>query len=213
MSVEFSQIPSVLNYPRHVKGKLSSLHSDIITYVSTIYDGSYDMRNRTIRLLNTLTRYIIEGDVFPNGWSSTKNPFEGIEIEDELSLKENLQKLYISPKDVHWDIAPVTEAPTKQEAKTAPIVPKTTRSSTTKVVPSKIRTSVETDKSDLYISPPVVPQFDVNKPWVSTVIDGTIYCIYTSLPIIPTKQNEISATTDSNLMNERDLLQLYPLYI
>lgn len=211
MSVDFSQIPAKFNYPRHVKGKLSSLHSDIITYVSTIYDGSHDLRNRTIRLLNTLTRYIIEGDTFPENWSSTKNPFEGIEIEDELSLKENLEKLYINPKDVHWDISPVSESvvmPTNKLAK--PVKSVQSSSGTNKPSTTHIKIAPETDKSDLYISPPTVPQFDVNKPWVSAVIDGTVYCIYTSVPAIPTKQNEVSATTDSSLMKDEHLLRLYP---
>ena len=101
MSVEFSQIPAKLNYPRHLKGKLSSLHSDVITYVSGIYDGSHDLRTKTIRLLNTITQYIIEGDSLPVNWSSAEAPFENIDIEDEFTLKSSLEKLYINPRDIH----------------------------------------------------------------------------------------------------------------
>ena len=104
MSIEFSQIPVKLNYPRHLKGKLSSLHSDVITYVSGVYDGSHSFRTKTIRLLNTITRYVVDGDVFPSSWSSAESPFEDIEIEDEFSLKENLGNLYINPKAVNFDI-------------------------------------------------------------------------------------------------------------
>lgn len=206
MSVEFSQIPARLQYPRHIKGMLSSLHSDVVTYVSNIYDGSHELRSKTIRLLNTITRYVVEGDSFPEKWSSVKNPFENIEIEDELTLKDQLNDLYINPKMVNWDIPIVSEPARKSDAQktTTPIVPQA------KQTKQKIRTYQETDKSDLYIQSPTVPQFDINKPWVSRVIDGTVYCIYTSIPEIPTKQNEISVTTDVTKMSDSQLLNLYP---
>lgn len=208
MSIEFSQIPERLNYPRHIKGQLSSLHSDVITYVSSIYDGSHELRSKTIRLLNTLTRYVIEGDNFPKDWSSKTNPFEGFNIEDEISLKENLDTLYINPKTVNWDIPVVVESAKTSNKVDQPSVPLV--SSSPKLNTSKVKLNEETDKSDLYIQPPTVPQFDISKPWLSTVIDGTLYCIYSSVPEIPRKQNEISATTDVNLMTEVQLMNLYP---
>lgn len=208
MGVEFSQIPAKLNYPRHIKGKLSSLHSDIITFVSTVYDGSHELRSKTIRLLNTITRYIVEGDTLPEKWSSTKSPFDNIEIEDEFTLKEQLDNLYINPKTVNWDI-PIVVSDSGLTSKPVSVPLVTTPKSSTPITP-KIRTIQETDKSDLYIQPPTVPQFDVTKPYVSSMIDNTIYCIYTSLPLIPTKQNEISVTTDVNMMSESQLLHLYP---
>lgn len=216
MNVEFSQIPAKLNYPRQIKGKLSSLHSDIITYVSSIYDGSYNLRSKTVRLLNTLTWYLVNGDALPPGWSSTINPFDNIDIEAELVLKEQLGNLYINPRDINWDIAVVASNTTveiesseddeTEDEATAPIVSQTHQAHKT----NKVKLIQETDKSDLYIAPPSVPQFDTRKPWMSTLIDDTVYCIYTSIPLIPTKQNEISVTTDVNMMSEAQLLNLYP---
>ena len=216
MNIEFSQIPAKFNYPRHIKGKLSTLHSDVISFVSKVYDGSHELRSKTIRLLNTITRYIVEGDAFPANWSSNSNPFENIEIEDELTLKDQLETLYINPKAINWDISIVAEnagiTSKKEQQPAAPIVPKD--AVVNRTVPSSTNSNIklikETDKSDLYIQPPVVPQFDINKPWMSTVIDGTVYCIYTSIPEIPTKQNEISATTNVHLMTDAQLLNLYP---
>lgn len=209
MSIEFSQIPAKLNYPRHVKGKLASLHSDIITYVASIYDGSHELRSKTIRLLNTVTRYVVEGDAFPDSWVASRNPFEAIEIEDELSLKDTLDSLYINPKLVDWDIPVVAEHKSQRvmPSTAAPIVPVQSRTNNAGL---KIKLSKETDKSDLYIQPPVVPQFDTSKPWMSSVIDDTVYCIYTSVPEIPTKQNEISVTTDVSKMSDAQLMNLYP---
>ena len=215
MSVEFSQIPAKLNYPRHFKGKLSSLHSDVITYVSGIYDGSHDLRTKTIRLLNTITQYIIEGDSLPANWSSAEAPFENIDIEDEFTLKSSLEKLYINPRQIHWDIPIVVEKSTSiqldepiESSKTVPIVPTVKNSKTHQKM--KVKISPVTKKEDLYIQSPLVPQFDVKKPWIRTVIDGSVYCVYESIPSVPTKQNEISVTTRVNMMSESQLLNLYP---
>ena len=215
MSVEFSQIPAKLNYPRHLKGKLSSLHSDVITYVSGIYDGSHDLRTKTIRLLNTITQYVIEGDSLPVNWSSAEAPFENIDIEDEFTLKSSLEKLYINPREIHWDIPIVAEKSTSiqlddpiESSKTVPIVPTVKNSKTHQKM--KVKISPVTRKEDLYIQSPLVPQFDVKKPWIRTVIDGSVYCVYESIPSVPTKQNEISVTTKVNMMSESQLLNLYP---
>lgn len=203
MSIEFSQIPAKLNYPRHLKGKLSSLHSDVITYVSGIYNGSHDLRTKTIRLLNTITRYVIDGDSFPRNWSSAESPFENIEIEDEFSLKSELGDLYINPKVINWDIS-ITENNVLSSNSKRATVQKKQKSAT------KIQTKKQTPKEDLYIQSPVVPQFDTRKVWIRAVIDGSVYCIYESIPAIPTKQNEISVTTNVDMMSESQLLNLYP---
>ena len=203
MSIEFSQIPACLNYPKNIKGKLSSLHSDIITYVSNNYDGSHDMRMRTVCLLNTVSRYLIDGDALPTGWDPHK-PFQKIVVESDLDLRDQLGDVYINPKNVNWDIQISSSTQPSVENHSYRVLPP-------KKSQSKIKISEETDKSDLYISPPAVPQFDVNKPWASTIIDGTQYCIYTSLPVVPTKQNEISVTTNVDLFSESQLLHLYPL--
>lgn len=68
----------------------------------------------------------------------------------------------------------------------------------------------ETPKEDLYIQPPKYPQFDFNKPWLSMEDKGDQLVIYTTLPEIPTKQNEISVTTDPNRMTDSEFMNLYP---
>lgn len=246
MSIEFSQITAKLNYPSQIKGKLSSLHADVITYVCKIYDGSHKLRTRTISLMNTLSRYIQDGDTIPDNWNPEINPFDNIEIEDDDDLKLALGSLYIVPKNIEWDIPVVKEvevasiasirggdeaevsksASASEATRVNKQAAKSTNSgkihSVTSNVPmgstlkkktrfaSRVKLVDETDKRDLYIASPVVPQFDVNRPWMSTVIDGTMYCVYTSIPLIPTKQNEISVTTNVDLMGDSDLMNLYP---
>ena len=68
----------------------------------------------------------------------------------------------------------------------------------------------ETNKSDLYIQPPVVPQFNTKEVLARGYMHGSTYCVYSSEPKIPTKQNEISATTDVNLMIDSDFMKLFP---
>ena len=67
-----------------------------------------------------------------------------------------------------------------------------------------------TPKEDLYIQPPKCPRFDINKIWMSTTINGDNLVIYTTLPEIPTCQNEISVTTNPAIMTEEEFMALYP---
>lgn len=70
--------------------------------------------------------------------------------------------------------------------------------------------SNKTPKEDLYIQPPTIPRFDSKHPVFSQYADGNLYVIYPSLPLIPTRQNEISATTEIDKMSDSDLLKLFP---
>lgn len=68
----------------------------------------------------------------------------------------------------------------------------------------------DSTKEDLFIQGPKVPRFDVNAPFLYQVDGNDILAIYTTLPLVPTKQCEISCTTDVNLFSDSDLLKLYP---
>jgi len=67
-----------------------------------------------------------------------------------------------------------------------------------------------TPKQDLYIQAPNVPQFDYSRPWIRGREGADNLVIYTTLPEIPTKQNEISVTTDVSKMRYEELMHLYP---
>lgn len=70
-----------------------------------------------------------------------------------------------------------------------------------------------TPKEDLYLKPPTFPQFYADKVWKSGYVDGSQLVIYVTKPEIPTKQNEISCTTDVSLMTSSDLMKLFPNHI
>lgn len=67
-----------------------------------------------------------------------------------------------------------------------------------------------TPKEDLYIQPPRYPRFDVDKIWLKQNAGADTLIIYTTLPEVPTRQNEISITTNINKMTDSELMNLYP---
>ena len=69
---------------------------------------------------------------------------------------------------------------------------------------------VATPKQDLYIQSPTVPRFDYSKKWLYGHEGADDLVIYTTLPEIPTRQNEISCTTDVTKMSYNELIKLFP---
>ncbi len=87
-------------------------------------------------------------------------------------------------------------------------------SNTYAAVDSSLKEEVLTPKHAVSLKHPAIPQIDYSKaPWISGVVNGEEYAIYESLPRIPTVQNEISVTTDSSLMRDRDFLNLFPNHV
>lgn len=87
-------------------------------------------------------------------------------------------------------------------------------SNTYAAVDSNLKAEVLTPQHAVSLKHPAIPQIDYSKsPWISGVVNGEEYAIYESLPRIPTVQNEISVTTDSSIMRDRDFLNLFPNHV
>lgn len=87
-------------------------------------------------------------------------------------------------------------------------------SNTYAVVDNDLKAEVLTPQHAVSLKHPAIPQIDYSKaPWISGVVNGEEYAIYESLPRIPTVQNEISVTTDSSIMRDRDFLNLFPNHV
>lgn len=87
-------------------------------------------------------------------------------------------------------------------------------SNTYAAVDSNLKAEVLTPQHAVSLKHPAIPQIDYSKaPWISGVVNGEEYAIYESLPRIPTIQNEISVTTDSSIMRDRDFLNLFPNHV
>ena len=213
--VKFTQLPDKLIYPARIRAKLSTLHSDVITYVVSNFKNTAKYKRQVVDTLNTISVYIKNNDALPSDWS-VSNPLTNLELLDSSFCEDTLGNLCIKVKDIIWD---VQESETDEQISTDTVVTAKTSSEDT-VTSSKV-VNVEpkrdigvvvspTPKENLYIKPPTIPQFDASKPWLQSQLNQNVYTIYESLPIIPVNQSQISVTTDVSKMTIMDMMKLYP---
>ena len=219
--IPFSQIPNKLKYPASIKGTLSSIHSIIISYVAKNYINARTYRIKVIDVMNNLTYRVLVNDDLGLVWNEN-DPLKLAAYVDYSVVRKNIGSLYLEYSDVEFDIDETDEVPEVKEKSSNPMAdlkaavevrPKKKPIATPKkvdVVANTLPTATPTPKEDLYIKYPTVPQINVNDVYVSQYINGELYTIYKSLPLIPTKQSEISATTNAELMSNTDLMRLYP---
>lgn len=206
--IKFTNISETYKVQRNVKGKLSSLHSSLITYVIAHFDGTLAYKQQVVRVLNILTYAVYASELLPYNWS-VEDPFVNIPDIDDDDIQEVLGSVYLTVDAIDWDIEVVDSAPiegTKMRPVTS--LPTATVAPAQAVVPTN-----ETPTTDLYIQAPDVPQFDVTKPWIQKQCGADMMTIYTTLPEIPKRQRDISITTDINLMTDDDLMRLYPNHL
>ena len=206
--IRFTSISETYKVQRNVKGMLSDLHSSIITYVMSHFDGTLANKQQIVRVLNILTYAVYASESLPFSWSRN-DPFVNIpDIDDDL-IQEVLGDVYLTVDAIDWDV-PVTENPTIAPTN---IVRPMTSVSNTSLPTYKDATIKETPSTDLYIQAPDIPQFDVTRPWMQKQCGADMLVIYTTLPEVPKRQRDISITTDVNIMTDSDLLNLYPNHI
>lgn len=213
--VKFTQLPDKLIYPARIRAKLSTLHSDVITYVVSNFKNTAKYKRQVVDTLNTISVYIKNNDALPSDWS-VSNPLTNLELLDSSFCEDTLGNLCIKVKDIIWD---VQESETDEQISTDTVVTAKTSSEYTvtssKVVNVKPKRDIgvvasPTPKENLYIKPPTIPQFDASKPWLQSQLNQNVYTIYESLPIIPVNQSQISVTTDVSKMTIMDMMKLYP---
>ena len=222
--IKFTAISEKYAVSNLVKGKLSRAHSMLITYVSTHFKDTRKFKQDVVDALNLLTYAVYTDDPMLLSWS-TKQPFKTMpeSISPEL-IEETLGELFLDIDSIEWDVEPVfsdgSDSVDTVESKTsfaatpsggAVMSQKRASSSinSRQNIPNTAQIS-KTDKKDLYIQSPAVPQFNYNSKWLTGQVDGEEFTIYSTLPEIPTKQNEISCTTDVTKMTDAELLKLYP---
>lgn len=232
-TIDFLQLTSKLPYPPAIKGKLSTIHATVMDQFLSTYTNKHTEKLYVVHAINCISYMYISSDSLPFGWRED-DPIHTFYNYDDDFLEESLSKInmYITTKDIDWtNVTPVessgsisSDLPAIEITPVAPSVtlatPKQTQMAigtlpvidqVSSVYQSPILNLINpTDKSDLYIQPPAVPRFDSAHPIVAGVIDDCAYTIYPSYPIIPTKQNEISMTTDVNKMSDQDLRRLFP---
>ena len=236
--IKFSDIPEKYAVPRGFKSKLSEVHSSVISYVFDNYRDTKKYRQSVVDALNRLTFCIMQNCPPPFNWVSD-DPLRTMPDDiDAATIESSLGGYYLTPEAIDWDVTAVSDdsafiddlmpsRPTVSKPVQAEVNSPATITSNyhpnviknkplqavrdlPKVEENSRRNVSITPKEDLYIQPPRCPRFDVNKIWASAFVGNDNLVIYTTLPLIPTKQNEISITTDPTSMTDSELMALYP---
>lgn len=215
--IKFTDISEKYKVNKSVKGKLSELHALLITYVSSNFRDTKKYKQMVVDALNLITYAVYASESLPFDWSPSK-PFDNLPKIDRDLVEETLGDIMLTVDGIIWDVKPThLELDEPSTSASDSVEPTTVKAVTTRPIsrPRAIAVAAgdpvsPTQKQDLYIQPPNVPQFDYNKVWMSGVEGADNLVIYTTLPEIPTKQNEISCTTDVTKMRYSELIQLYP---
>lgn len=217
--IKFTSISERYKSDRAYKGKLSELHSMLIEYVVHNFKNTKKYKQQVVDALNIITYAVYSGDPLPFDWKPS-NPFDNVPDFDEDLIEDTLGDIFLTVEGIDWDVKPTDNIAnvyneSKQESLTD--APKSTvKRNPNSVNPSKrvlSSTTVSgspTPKQDLYIQAPVAPRFDYTKKWLEGHEGADDLVIYTTLPEIPTRQNEISCTTDVTKMTYSELMNLYP---
>lgn len=237
--IRFTDIPEKYAIPRSFRGKQSEVHSAVVTYVFDHYKDTKKYRQSIVDSLNILTYCVMQNEFPSFDWAYT-NPLENMpEIDMEL-VESTLGDFYLTPEAIEWDVSPSSElvsgseeskpnvkvveieAPSftkKQDAKKEtsdkqPSIANRPLQQVKKQQKAEIVSKIKpTPKEDLYIQPPHCLRFDVTKIWKTVDTGSDKLVIYTTLPEIPTCQNEISVTTDPARMTDDEFMALYPNHI
>lgn len=215
--IRFTSISEKYQVDRACKSKISELHSNLITYVVNHFKDTKRYKQQVVDVLNIMTYAVYSGDLLSPDWRMS-NPLENIpEMEDGL-IEETLGDIYLTVDSIEWDVKPTDGSFEDSDSK--PISTPQKVSSSTNLEKKKVQSSTSrpvnrravnpTPKQDLYIQSPVVPRFDYTKAWIQGHEGADNLVIYTTLPEIPTRQNEISCTTDVTKMSYSELMNLYP---
>ena len=203
---------SELPYPRKFKATLSSLHASVVDYAVAHYDGTKAFQRKIIRLMNSISYHVISGDTLPDSIINNTGDFSGVTIVDDNDAEETIGDLFISAPNVDWSGFDIIRS---DDPETTPeINNEVQRKNISVITTNPIQSNIgdpPTPATHLYLIAPKIPRFDVDHdPWYRTVSHGKVCEIYKSLPLIPKRQVDITVTTDPGLMNEIELMSLYP---
>lgn len=212
--IKFTNISENYQVKKAFKGTLSSMHSSVITYVVKHYQGTAKYKEKVVKVLNTITYAVYAAEPLPFDWSP-QNPFVNMPEIDDDTIRDVLGDIYLTADAIEWDLKVVEEPSDNLEQKPAQNIIAVARPTFTPIDKKEENPSVDysvkpTDPLDLYLQAPEVPQFDFNKPFMSGVDGADALVVYTTLPEVPKRQRDISATTDINKMSDADLINLFP---
>lgn len=208
--MKFSEISEAIKYPPQYRANIQSVVADIIAYVSTHIPERLQGKKNIIECINKVAYLIVTGESLPDGWTVDRLN-DGLPDIDSGGMLETLGDCYIYITDITWDI-------TDHNFSTTPVINLADLQPTAITAGGKITPKVpalaskpvyESSIEDIYLMPKT-PQFDIKDINRSKTIDELQYVLYNSVPRIPTKQCEVSMTTNVDEMTEKELLALFP---
>lgn len=224
--IKFTSISESYKVDPKKKGKISELHSKLITYVTNNFKNTRKYKQQVVDALNLITYVVYADEPLPFSWSLTK-PLDSLPEMDKDLIEDTLSNIFLTVDSIEWDLDPNMDSTSNYNI-TEPIESKSTSSEKSYDSKKQVEGSthspkqskgfsklsrsvfVPTNKEDLYIQSPSVPQFDYNNVWLKGNDGADQLAIYVTLPEIPTKQNEISVTTDVDSLTRAELLRLFP---
>lgn len=183
---------------------ISYCWSTVICDVRNNFVGTLSQKRRIVSILNCILFSELEGDSFTYKISfldTFDSPY------DDDDLRKKLGSLYVDINKIVWDVELSHEDS---------VTVNNTSSTDTILSKSDITTTVRnvSKRSDLSFEFCKYPSIDTSKVWAFGKDDGgRLIPIYTTLPEIPTVQNEISITTDESKMSSTEFMNLYPDHI
>lgn len=218
--MKFTEIPDIIstrtNVPVRVKkvqSYIGTLLSEIVDEVIIQYEPTAKFKRAIIDLMNTVICYILRGDSFQDSWNP-KKLIADIELLSPIEYEDELGDLTIRESNIVWDIkyASADDVIKPSESNKTASKPVLSFSNIKcKQITSTASLNTKSKKDDITFEFPKYPSLNINKVWAiaKDEADRPIP-IYSTLPEIPTKQCEISATTDISIMTVSDLLRLFP---
>jgi len=218
--IKFTSISERYQVPRRYRASVSELHASLISYVCNHFSNTLKYKQQVTDALNILTYCVLENETPPFDWSKS-SPLNTMPDFNMDNVAKILGGIYLTVDGIDWDVSP-TDISNSMKISDSPVEPAPQPAAKIKVnkdISQNMITSASiekpsidegTQKEDLYIRSPIYPRFDYSKPWLSQQDGPDKLVIYTTLPEIPTKQNEISVTTEVSMMSDAELMKLYP---
>lgn len=218
MKFRFTELVDRYKYPLHRKSELLQYFSKLFEYGCNNFTGTKDFKRNLLNAFNVTTYWTLKflnKDILEDAIDMSNY----VGVIDDDTLKSVLGPYYIDVSDIEWDIDIVDSNYTEnygdlQEVKSS----LDSVDNSVEIVNNSKDVIITTEEivlnptplEDLSIKGPRVPFFDVNSIYREGTVNGNHYVIYRSLPLIPTRQCEVTLTTEVDLMSKSDLMNLYP---
>lgn len=204
----FTELIEHIKYTPYLRAILSRQHANIVNYVIDHFINTNRYKRKVISAINYITNMYASDDYVDDNLNIGEL-IDSMDITRDLSYKQIIGSMYVDFEDIIWNLEEthnVVESTITNELVDTTKPTKVRAGSTVSSPVTEFSTSLE----DVSLNPPKVPRFESTKPLYSVNIHGINYCIYESLPKIPTRQVEVSCTTNVSLMSNMDVMKLFP---